>query len=60
MDPFERSVLVESLGEAGYSSRTLSSGRLESAVLGGFWIEVSWLWQEVLPSPLACIREILR
>jgi len=28
-------------------------------VLPGFWIEVAWLWQEPLPSTLACLRQIL-
>jgi Uma2 family endonuclease len=59
VDPFKRSVLVESLGENGYSSRVVSCGRLESAVLAGFWIDVSWLWEEAHPAPLSCIREIL-
>ena len=59
VDPFKRSVLVESLGENGYSSRVVSCGRLESAVLAGFWIDVSWLWEEAPPAPLSCIREIL-
>jgi hypothetical protein len=28
-------------------------------VVPGFWIEVAWLWAEVLPSTMACLREIL-
>jgi Uma2 family endonuclease len=35
------------------------SGRLSSLVLPGFWIEASWLWQDPLPSTLACLRQIL-
>ena len=37
----------------------LASGRLESSTTPGFWIEVSWLWQEDLPSTLGCLRRIL-
>jgi hypothetical protein len=44
----------------GYATQVLSSGRLESKVLSGFWIEVSWLWQEELPSTLVCLREIMQ
>jgi Uma2 family endonuclease len=50
----------DSNGEAGaYETRTLSAGRLTTAALPGFWIEVAWLWQEPLPSAQACLRQIL-
>jgi Uma2 family endonuclease len=42
-----------------YETRTLTSGRLTTAALPGFWLEVSWLWQDPLPSVLACLRQIL-
>jgi len=45
--------------DGGYEARTLSSGRLESRVLPGFWIEVDWLWQKALPPTLSCLRKIL-
>lgn len=57
---FERFVLAKvRTPDGSYETRTLSSGRLESRVLPGFWIEVEWLWQEVLPSTLSCLRQIL-
>jgi Uma2 family endonuclease len=57
---FERFVLAKvRKPDGGYETRTLSSGRLESRVLPGFWIEVEWLWQEALPSTLSCLRQIL-
>ena len=59
MNPFERHVRAETRQPAGYASCTLSAGRLESTVLPGFWIEVSWLWQDELPSTVACLRDIL-
>ncbi|PYV31236.1 MAG: hypothetical protein DMG09_26180 [Acidobacteria bacterium] len=43
----------------GYVSRSESSGRVESTVVPGFWIEAAWLWQEELPSTMSCLREIL-
>ena len=60
INPFENEVLLEVQTTAGYTARTLSSGRLESIVLPGFWIEVSWLWQEELPSTLRCLQEIMQ
>lgn len=59
IDPFKRSVLVETWSATGYSVRTLAAGRLDSVVVSGFWIEVAWLWQEPLPSSVACLRQIL-
>jgi Uma2 family endonuclease len=60
IDPFENEVLVEVKAAAGYAAQVLSSGRLQSHVLPGFWLEVSWLWQEELPSTLKCLREIMQ
>jgi Uma2 family endonuclease len=56
---FERSVLVKVRTPEGYETRSLVSGRLESRVLPGFWIQVDWLWQEALPSTYACLQQIL-
>jgi Uma2 family endonuclease len=60
INPFENEILAEVNTLTGYATQVLSSGRLESKVLSGFWIEVSWLWQEELPSTLACLREIMQ
>jgi Uma2 family endonuclease len=60
INPFENEVLVEVKTTAGYATQVLPSGRLESKVLPGFWIEVSWLWQEELPPTLRCLREIVQ
>jgi Uma2 family endonuclease len=59
LDPFARTLRVETLGSAGYASRLLTSGRLESTVVPEFWVEVSWFWRERLPSTTECLREIL-
>jgi len=56
---FEKTVLARWKTEAGYVSETLSSGRLESKTIPGFWIQVEWLWQDELPSTLSCLRQIL-
>jgi len=59
LNRFEKSVLAKVKTPEGYEARTLSSGRLASRVIPGFWIEVGWLWQDELPSTLACLRKIL-
>lgn len=58
VNPFEKRVLAETKTAGGYEARTLSSGTLESTVVPGFWIDVSWLWQEDLPSTVECLRHI--
>lgn len=59
VDPFEQAVAVERRTGDRYERSELSSGRLESTVVPGFWIEVDWLWQDDLPSTLSCLRQIL-
>ncbi len=59
IDPFATSLRAESREADGYSTRNLSAGRLDSAVLPGFWLRVEWLWQSDLPSTMRCLREIL-
>lgn len=59
VNPFEQSVRAETQDPEEYRSRVLTEGRLDSIVLPGCWIEVSWLWREELPSTLECLRQIL-
>jgi Uma2 family endonuclease len=59
VDPFANEVLAEFKSGAAYTTRTLSAGRLASAVVAGFWIDVAWLWQAELPAPLRCLRAML-
>lgn len=35
-----------------------ADGRLHSAVLPGFWLDPTWLWQDPLPDPLATLLVI--
>jgi len=58
IDPFQSQVLVEQKVETGYTSRMWSNGKLKSQVMRGFWIEVAWLWEKDLPSPLKCLKRI--
>ena len=59
VDPFAKQVLAETKGPDGYESRTLTAGRLDSAVVPGFWIEADWLWPGKLPLTVACLRRML-
>lgn len=52
-----RVVRRESTGT--YTSSPETEGTLESQVLPGFRIQVEWLWQEPLPSTVACLRAML-
>ncbi len=59
VDPYARSIRVDTLESGGYQTRIQTAGVLTSAVVPGFWIDVAWLWQEPLPAPLSCLRQIL-
>jgi Uma2 family endonuclease len=71
IDPYSKSVRAEILaagaagtadaegGSGGYETRIMSAGRLSTAALPGFWVEVAWLWQEPLPTLYSCLRQIL-
>lgn len=59
VDPFENTVHAERRTNRRYETADLASGKLESAVVPGFWIDVAWLWRDDLPSTLACLRKLL-
>jgi Uma2 family endonuclease len=56
---FDTDSPADALADSAYQTRTLTAGRLDSAVMSGFWIDVGWLWQEPLPSMLHCYRQIV-
>jgi hypothetical protein len=58
IDPFQRTLQAHSRREGDYEVLTLPTGRLASQVLPGFWLDVAWLWQEPLPSALACLERV--
>jgi Uma2 family endonuclease len=59
IDPYAGSIRVDTLEEGAYRTRSHAAGPMYSAVLPGFWIDVAWLWQDPLPAPLSCLRQIL-
>ena len=60
VDPFRGEVLVDRLVRGTAERAVLKTGRLESTVVPGFWIEVDWLWRERLPSTPVCLDAILK
>lgn len=61
VDLARRAVTVHLLpahAEQPYGITEKTEGRLESAAISGFWIDVSWLWQDPLPDPLYCLDQI--
>jgi Uma2 family endonuclease len=59
VDAYVRAVRAEVLEAEGYRTTIVTAGRLASVAVPGFWLDVSWLWQQPLPSILACLRQIL-
>ncbi|MFQ5794089.1 MAG: Uma2 family endonuclease [Candidatus Bipolaricaulia bacterium] len=60
LDPEERRADFYILGEDGRYRLTDSepSGIYHSRVVPDFWLQVDWLWQEPLPSPIRAVAEI--
>lgn len=46
-------------GTATYRRQEYRQGRVSSQSLPGFWLNVSWLWQDPLPPELPCLQEIM-
>ena len=42
-----------------HSAEVDKKGRYHSTVLPGFWLDLSWLWQEELPNPQLAFAEIM-
>ncbi len=60
VDPDRRQVVIDRRKGRVYDTETQHEGKAVSAVLIGFWLEVSWLWAERLPNALTCLRKILK
>jgi len=61
VDP-ERRILFQHLlprDPGPYRVHEQSGGRLESIAIPGFWLDVSWLWQDPLPNEFRCLDQIL-
>lgn len=60
VDPEAKEITVHELKRGSYKVERISSGRVESRSVPGFWLEVDWLFQEPLPLAGGCLQQILR
>jgi len=57
IDPDRRQAEFYRLGEDGvFRFVAVEGGVFRSEVLGGFWLEVEWLWREPLPSLMEVLK----
>jgi Uma2 family endonuclease len=59
VDPENEQVIIDRKRRRGYVEEIVTAGRATSIVLGGFWVDVAWLWLYPLPNRMACLRKIL-
>ena len=59
VDIEEKDVVVHILEQGQYQRSQQKSGRLESRIVSGFYVEIDWLWQEPLPSAWEAVKGIL-
>jgi Uma2 family endonuclease len=59
VDFANQELIVDRKRRRRYGEEIVTQGRITSAVLDGFWLDVSWLWAEPLPNVMDCLREIL-
>lgn len=59
IDPDDKVVIADRLGDDAHVETRISDGILRSEVMKGFWIDVGWLWQKPFPDPLDCLLKIL-
>ena len=45
--------------DADYQVDQIGTGRVDSRAVRGFWIDVSWLWADPLPSTFDCLKQLL-
>lgn len=59
VNPELKEIIIDRLRGRYYVTVTKSSGRVESTVIKGFWIQAEWLWDDPLPNAMQCLRDIL-
>jgi Uma2 family endonuclease len=55
-----RQIIVDRRQAGSYAEEMVTTGRVSSAVLPGFWVDAAWLWTQPLPNRFTCLEEILR
>jgi Uma2 family endonuclease len=59
IDPAKKKLIIDRKRGKRYREQVVSSGKVTSDVLTGFWIEADWLWADPLPKRLECLQQIL-
>ncbi|MFQ5794294.1 MAG: Uma2 family endonuclease [Candidatus Bipolaricaulia bacterium] len=59
VDMERKEILVHRLKEERFEVERVTSGKVESRSVSGFWVEASWLFQDPLPSVAECFRELI-
>lgn len=59
VDPGERALYVHRLEGGKYEVERIESGKVESRAISGFFLEVEWLFRELLPRAEECLQKIL-
>jgi Uma2 family endonuclease len=59
IDPAKKQLLIDRKRGQGYREQVVSSGKVSSDVLKGFWIKADWLWANPLPKKPECLKQIL-
>jgi Uma2 family endonuclease len=54
-----RQIVVDRRQAGSYLEAIVSAGKVSSAVLQGFWVDATWLWEHPLPNRFTCLKEIL-
>ncbi len=60
IDDEERKIVVDRREGKKYTTDTTTSGKLDSEVMHGFFVQPEWFWQDILPNPFFCLQEIFR
>jgi Uma2 family endonuclease len=59
VDPDAEEITLDRRRGRRYTTTTITTGQVHSAVLQGLWLETAWLWADPLPSFMNCLRQIL-
>jgi Uma2 family endonuclease len=59
VDPEHKEFIVHRLEGARYRVERIKEGKIRSIHLPGFWLDVEWLFGDVLPPVTECLKEIL-
>lgn len=59
INPYVKTVWLSRLNAEGQYERVEPvDGRLESALIAGFWLKLDWLWEQPQPRVVDCLREL--